>query len=153
VIPASGLCLFRPHNTWLASHGASPVPSCAKGRVEEVTEEGLSQLRGGSFLPPPHCGGGRFHRELLVSSTPWRFGPGEALGGKMRWDSALQGGFLRWSLPRPRDQRCLRPAVHGEGSWAVGVELALTWQSGGNQDMQWSQVRGRAPAHLLCQCL
>lgn len=43
----------------------------------------------------------------------------------------------------------LRPSVRGEGSSAVCLELALTQQGGGNQDMRWSWVRGRAPAHLL----
>lgn len=62
------------------------LSACGReGRVEEMTEEGLSQL-----LPLPLFGGGRFAllafraglgKELLISSTPRCFGSGEALCG------------------------------------------------------------------------
>lgn len=49
------------HAEHLLCPGCVNPSACGQeGRVGEVTEEVLSQLRGGSFLPPPLFGGGRF---------------------------------------------------------------------------------------------
>lgn len=68
--------------------------------MEEVTEEGPSQLRGGSFLPPPLFRGGRFALGavgLLHPTAFWRWG-GAGGTGEVRLSSSrrMARGALLW---------------------------------------------------------